>query len=185
MRNSAADIEVRRAKAFSAFWEMQALWDNNIVPLHLKLKIFKVSVLTVFLYGCETWILTNQEEQRINAFATTCYRHILHIDQEQDRVTNVDLYTMVNAQELVVEVHKRQLRKLGHFLRKPSTALTNKYALYEPSHGTRRPGRPKQSYKDYIAKVINFQDPPTEQSIRQTAMDRKAWAKIVKNQDNK
>ena len=91
MKNSGSDVISRRGKALGAFWSMKKLWDNDLVSLDLKLKIFKVSVLSIFLYSCETWTIGAQEEYIINTLATKCYRYILHINQAQEHITNEDL----------------------------------------------------------------------------------------------
>ena len=104
---------------------------------------------------------------------------MLHINQEQEHITNDDLYQLVNENPLIHEVHRRQLNKLGHVLRKPAECLTNTYALYTPSHGSRGPGRPKTSFPNYIAKVISPNVPPTEREIRLAAADRKQWRGLV------
>ena len=103
---------------------------------------------------------------------------MLHINQEEEHISNEELYTMLNEKELIKEVQKRQFRKLCHFLRKPSESLVNKYALYVPTHSHRKPGRPKTTYQEYIAKTICPQLPLTENEIRQSAADRTNW-KII------
>ena len=166
MKDSATDIATRRGKALGAFWQMKSLWDDDDVPLNLKLKIFKTSILTVFLYACETWTIGTHEEQQINSLATKCYRYILHINQQQQHITNEDLLQLVNEPELILEVKKRQLKKLGHYLRKPEDSLVNTYALYIPPHGRRNVGRQRISFADHIAHSINLQTPPTEHELR-------------------
>ena len=97
-------------------------------------------MLTVFLYGCETWVLNDKNIKTINAFATVGYRKILGINQMIDKISNTEVLRRVNSHELIKYVYKRQLEKTGHRLRSPSTSLTNKYALYVPTHGRRAPG---------------------------------------------
>ena len=179
MKDSATDITSRKGKALSAFWGMKTLWDNDSVPLQLKLHIFKSSVISIFLYACETWVIGVQEERQINSLATTCYRYILHINQERDHVTNEDLLRRVNEYELMAEVKKRQLKKLGHNLRKPPTSLANIYALYVPPHGRRNAGRQRSSFADYIATTLHPQLRPTEMEIRRNATDRKNWSATI------
>ena len=179
MKDSSADITARRGKALGAFWSMKKLWDNDTLPLHLKLKIFKTSVLSIFLYSCETWIIGAHEEQLINSLATKCYRYILHINQEQQHISNEDLLNLVNEGQLIFEVQKRQLKKLGHYLRKPDDSLANKYALYVPTHWKRSVGRQISSYVEYISNTINSQIRPSENEIRQCASDRKSWTSMI------
>ena len=78
-------------------------------------------------------------------------------------------------------MHKRQLKKTGHQLRKPPNSIAHKFALYEPAHGNRRPERPAISYKDHIAAVIDPVNRPTSQEITAHAQDRDNWARLVKD----
>ena len=180
MKDSTTDIDTRKGKALGAFWKLKKIWDNDIIPIQLKIKIFKASVLSIFLYACETWVINDRNALKINTLATKCYRYILHIQQEEDHVTNQELYGMLQEQELMCEVKRRQLSKLGHFLRKPPQSLVNSYALYVPAHGTRRPGRQRRSFQEMIASTINPNLPPTEAKIRQKASNRDNWKEIVK-----
>ena len=180
MKDSTNDIETRKGMAMGAFWKLKKIWDNDIIPIQLKIKIFKTAVLSIFLYACETWVINDRDAIKINTLATKCYRYILHIQQEEEHVPNAELYNMLKEQELMCEVKRRQLSKIGHFMRKPPQSLVNTYALYVPAHGTRRPGRQKRSYQEMIASTINFNHPPTETEIRQRASNRVNWKETVK-----
>ena len=61
-------------------WSIKKLGDNEKVPIALKIKIFKISI---FLYGCDTWVIGENEKHLINSLATKCFHHILHINQEE------------------------------------------------------------------------------------------------------
>ena len=182
MKNTTTDIERRRSMALAAFKSMSTLWNSPDITLQLKLKLFKVSIISIFLYGCETWNINKQDEKRINSLATTCYRGLLQIDQALDHVSNEEVYRQVNESELIREVRKRQLRKIDHYLRKPPTSIAGKYALYKPKHGHRNPGGQKQSFCDYIAGLINPEVPPSEEEIRAIATNRDQWRSIVNRQ---
>ena len=178
-QSSSVDIERRRGLAFSVFNQLNVIWNSQVIPLQLQIKIFKVSVIPVFLYGCETWIINEHDKQTINSLATICYRRILHIRQEDEHITNSDVLRMANATDLTTEIHRRQLTKTGHRLRKPVNSISNRFALYEPTHGTRRPGRPKTSFKDSIATIIDPTNKPTETQIRTYAQNRENWTALV------
>ena len=60
--------------SWGAFWKMKSVLKSKIVPLPLEINIFKTAVLTILLYGCESWILTENLEKSLNSFATNCYR---------------------------------------------------------------------------------------------------------------
>ena len=71
----------------------------------------------MFLYGCESWIIDKNLENRLNAVATSCYRELLGI-RRLDRVPNDDILALVERHPLINTVRRRQLGWLGHILRR-------------------------------------------------------------------
>ena len=106
----------------------------------------------VLLYGCESWVLSVNMENKMNAFATSCYRIMLGI-KHLDCVRNTQIHEMTNTQPLIITVRQRQLCFLGHILRMPEDEPCRRYALFIPTHGRRRPGRQRTSYISMISHV--------------------------------
>ena len=79
MKPSTSDLEYRRGLAWSAFRSMERIWKARHIDLTLKVRIFEASVQSILLYGCESWLIDQKLESRINTFATSCYREILDI----------------------------------------------------------------------------------------------------------
>ena len=55
---------------------------NNFGRVHtypLQQKLFNTTCVTILLYGCESWVISQDMENKINAFATSCYRVMLNI----------------------------------------------------------------------------------------------------------
>ena len=76
---------------------------SKIVPLPLRINIFKAAVLAILLYGCESWILTENLEKSLNSFATNYYRIMLNI-RRFDKKRNEDIYKMVAQEPLAIVV---------------------------------------------------------------------------------
>ena len=135
----------------------------------------------------ETWTITKADEEKINSLTTICYRKILGIDQVVDRISNEELLRRVNATDLFLEVQRRQLSKVGHKLRKPKTSMAHRYALYDPTHHQRHPGRPHPNFAANVASYIaqekgNVLD---ARQIEEYAQNREEWRKMVKNRTKK
>ena len=81
------EITTRITCAESAFNKLRNVWRNPAYSLQLKLRLFNSNVLSVLMYGCESWALTKQLEKRIKGFENICLRHILGI-QWTDKLTN-------------------------------------------------------------------------------------------------
>jgi len=49
---------------------------SRLLSKNLKIKIYKIIILPVVLYGCETWSLTLQEEWKLRVFENRVLRRI-------------------------------------------------------------------------------------------------------------
>ena len=191
-----SDIKIRKGQAWGAFWKMKDVFLSATVTTRLKINIFNAACLSILLYGCESWILTEKLKKSLDSFATNCYRIMLKI-KRTDRISNEEVYNRAGARPLSQSIQRRQLKYVGHSLRKPEKELINKYVVYTPdeNHGRRGQGKPREQYRDYIGKIITkhqnnakikkknkdeSKDPlPTDSHLRQLAKDRTVWANIV------
>jgi len=64
---------------------MQNLLSSNVLSRNFKIKIYRIVILPVVLYGCETWSLTLREERRLRMFENRVLRRI--IGPKRDEVT--------------------------------------------------------------------------------------------------
>ena len=128
------DFKHWRAKAWTAFWKLKNIWDSN-ADIKMKIKFFNASVLSVFLYATESYVIDTALRNKINAFQTQCLRIILNISKE-DHITNENVYKLTNIEPLMNRVTKSQLSFLGHSIRRNKEYLIQQYCLYVPAHGT-------------------------------------------------
>ena len=110
-----------------------------ITSIATKVKLFNTICVTILLYGCESWVISQDMENKINAFATSCYRVMLNI-KRIDHVLNTTVYSMTNTLPLIHLVRHCQLKFLGHILRMSKEEPARRYTLYIPTIGKRRPG---------------------------------------------
>ena len=151
---------------------------SSLISLATKIRLFNTTCVTVPLYGCESWVLSVNSENKINASATSCYRIMLNI-KRLDCVSNAGIHEMTNTQPLINTVRQRQLCSLGHILRMPDDEPCRRYDLYLPTHG-RRPGRQRTSYILYIQKLLgDIENDLHSDAIALLASDRCSWRKFV------
>ena len=179
MASSACDFGRRKALAWGAFWKLERLWRDTKLDIMTKVKLFNTTCVTILLYGCESWVISQDMELKINAFATSCYGIMLGF-KRRDHISNASLYSMTDTSPLVYSVRKRQLSFLGHILRLPEEEPVRTYALYIPHHGKRRPGRPRTSYLSYINRILGYDElEMSAELIATAAQDRRAWKNLV------
>ena len=72
------EIEKRIVKASTAFncWRKRVFSNINFSRA-IKLKVFQTIVLSVLLYGCETWLVTQANIHKLNTFHMRCIRMVL------------------------------------------------------------------------------------------------------------
>ena len=63
------------------------VWSNNKLSDHIKVNLYKSSVISTLLYGSESWTMRAHQEKILNVFHMRCLRRILGI-KWQDKVTN-------------------------------------------------------------------------------------------------
>jgi hypothetical protein len=187
MKSTQTDFDKRKGLAHGAWANLKKLWNAEHIPLYIKLNVFEASVISILIYGCESWIISEQLESKINSFATNCYRHLLGI-KRADHITNESIYKAVDKSPLIQTIRKRQLGWVGHSLRRPSADEPAKiFAIYEPppdlSKKTKQ-GRPKLTYRTQIAKLLtSTPELLTNVEIEKMAMNEKEWKKRVYGQD--
>jgi hypothetical protein len=67
------------------YHSFQNLLSSRLLSKNVKIRIYKTIILSVFLYGCETWSLTLREEYRLNMFENRVLRRIF--GPKRDEVT--------------------------------------------------------------------------------------------------
>lgn len=182
MASVESEINNRLALAWAVFWKLKKVWMSTHVTERLKINIFGTAVVAILLYGCECWPLTKSLEGQINSFATQCYRIMLGINLAQQHISNAELLARVRQPHLVVAVRRRQLRWLGHVLRRGENEPARIFALYQPEegHGTAKQGKPKTTWCQYIARILEpHRVGLSAQNIAELAKDRSGWRKIV------
>ena len=75
--NSESDITARLSKASSALGRLtKRLWDDHGIRLDTKVTVYKAAVLTVLLYGFETWVLYRRHVAKLDQFQMRCLQPI-------------------------------------------------------------------------------------------------------------
>jgi hypothetical protein len=71
---------------------MQNLLSSSLLSKNIKIKMYRIIILPVAWYGCETWSLTLREERRLRVFENRVLRKIF--GPKRDKVTGVEKTTL-------------------------------------------------------------------------------------------
>ena len=155
------------------------LWKHRNIKIRTKMRIYNACVLSVLLYGSETWPLSASLARRLAGFETRAQRRVLGI-RWQDRVTNEELRRRSLQPPLPRLLAQRRLRWFGHVLRMPEDNPTKAIFDFNPTTaGWRRPrGRPHTRWTDVLEGDLELLGVALNRA-RDLALDRPSWRHLV------
>ena len=174
-----SELNVRIGKAATAMARLEKrVWDNSLLTINTKMKVYQACVLSTLLYGSETWTLYSRQERRLNAFHMRCLRRLLGITW-QDRITNAEVLSRAGLPSMYAMLTQRRLRWLGHVCRMDDGRIPKDIMYGELATGTRPTGRPTLRYKDVCKrdlKTCNI----SPGNLESATADRTLWRSTVK-----
>ena len=103
-------------KARNSYCSLRNIWKSNVHSLKTKELLFNINVISVLLYGCQTWRVNKNDMNMLDVFQTKCLRRIYNIFWP-NKISNKDLYRRTNSLPISCHIQKHGLRWLGHVLR--------------------------------------------------------------------
>ena len=132
-------------------------------------------VTSIFLYTCESWILTAELERRIQAMEMRCYCKILCISYK-DHVSNKEvrakIQQAIRPHEDLTIVKRRKLKWYEHVSCSSGLAKTIWQGTVK---GGRRQGRQKKQWEDNIREWTGLEFAKSQRAVE----NREKWRKLV------
>jgi len=79
------EIKCRLKLGNACYYSVQNLLSPRLLSKNLKIKIHRIKILPVVLYGCETWSLTLRKERMLRVFENRVLRRVF--GSKRDGVT--------------------------------------------------------------------------------------------------
>ena len=127
------DVDARIKKASQAFGALRdKIFSSASVPERLKGKLYAGGVLSVLLYGCESWCLTEASVSRLSSWHNKRIREMCRITMRQTyihRISSKSLQQRTGVFELEHYLASRTLLWVGHVARMPKSRLPKRLML--------------------------------------------------------
>ena len=96
--------------------------DNKLksrdITLSTKVRLVKVMVFPVVIYGCESWTIKKAEHRKIDAFELWCWRRLLRVPWTARRSNRSILKEISHGCSLEGLMLKLKLQYFGHLMRR-------------------------------------------------------------------
>ena len=170
------DITARIRKEQTTFDMLMPVWKEKCIRLPTKLRILNINVKSALLYGSETWKSMKLLTQKLQTFINKCLRKILNI-RWPEVISNEELWERTQQIRIEESIMRRKWKWIGHTLRKPENKITRCALEWNPQ-GSRRRGRPKQSWRRSVIAEL-AKNKITWVEAKRTASNRVRWRSMV------
>ena len=168
------EILTRLGKTSTTFGRLtKRVWKNRHLSISTKVRVYEACVLSILLYGAETWPTYRSQESKLTAFHTSCLRFILGKTWE-DKIANEDIFKITGSGPLSSRLKFYRLRWAGHVNRMSQHRIPCLLLHGVLEMGTRQKGRPRLRFKDVLKRGLkDFGVEPL--SWTSLSRDRPSW----------
>jgi len=133
---------------------VQNLLSSVLLSKNIKIKIYRIIVLPVVLYGCETWSLTSKEECRLRVFENRVLRRIFgpkrdEVTGEWRKLHNEELNELYSSPNIIRVIKLRIMRWAGNVAGMGKRRSAYAFVVRK-SEGKRPLGRHRNGWEDNI-----------------------------------
>ena len=144
------EISARLRKAGTAFGKLwHRVWKPKGISMKTKIAIYRACVLSILLYGCQSWNTYKRHIQQLETFHHRCLRKIIGIPW-QALVPTTEVLDRAEMPFIETMVRKARLKWLGHVRRMPNHRYPKMILFSEMSKGKRKQRKPRQRWKDIV-----------------------------------
>ena len=172
------DIRRRLGLAKITYNKLTPIWNNSQISKRTKFRLFNSNIISVLLYGSETWKMTKNDENMVDTFLHKSIRRILKIYWPQ-KVTNDEVRKRAGIEKISVTIKRRRWKWLGHVLRMENNRHA-KIAISWTPDGRRKRGRPKETWRRTVERERKDLGFSSWTDASKAAAERDKWRGLVK-----
>ena len=95
---------------------LESILKSRDITLSTKVRLVKVMVFPMVMYGCESWTIKKAEHQRIDVFELWCWRRLLRVPWTARRSNQSVLKEISPECSLEELMLKLKLQYFGHLM---------------------------------------------------------------------
>jgi hypothetical protein len=181
------EISRRIQLSAAAFRQLEhPFYRQRVIRLPTRIQVYHTMVISVTLYGSESWALTQKQLGRLEVFHHGCIRAILGVSR-RDHIGSELLLERSGSKSIADLIRTRQLRWLGHIGRMAEGRLA-KRLLFSTMAGQRRRGKPQQftrldsTYQSHLDACVTravLRENENASSWLDICQDRHAWKELI------
>ena len=164
---ASTEVVTRIEKGGRAYqmWRKKVFRSANLTKV-TKMRVFRTMVMSILLYGAETWTITQRDVRKLRTFHMKCLRDILGVTR-WDKIRNESILCSVNKVPIEEQLKHLRLQWLGHVMRMDSCRVQSQLLCSKLTEKVRPRGGTPLRWIDLITKdLVGIQD----------------WREVVHNQ---
>ena len=103
---------------------LDSIFKSRDITLLTKVRLVKVMVFPVVMYGCQSWTVKKAERRRIDAFELWCRRRLLRVPWTARRSNQSILKEIIPGISLEGMMLKLKLQYFGHLMQRVDSLET-------------------------------------------------------------
>jgi hypothetical protein len=167
--------EASRARvrcAWAKFRELAPILTSRGASLVVKGKVYKACVQRVLVYGSETWPMKVEDVQRLGRAERMMVRWMCGVTLK-NRISNKEVYSRLNVEEVSDVVRRGRLRWFGHLERKSESDWVSACRYFDVD-GDKQKGRSRKTWGECVKNDLKHLG-----LERDWAHDRVRWRGLI------